>query len=155
MLSLPAFLANSSRRRFDTHVHPTPPPLPTDSAHLRPGMKILTAALVIVPAVFMVLALALQSQKVGLLWLLTSLACLVWGLCILRKEKWPGIACIVLAIGQFGLAVVLAVLFRNAPALSLALTPSVVVASCQGDFQPEQPKTGWRYLWNPAAPLED
>jgi hypothetical protein len=120
---------------------------------LRPALKLLTAALVILPAAFMVLALVLQSRTIGVLWLLASIVCLVWGLCILRRERWLGIACTILAVAQFGLAIVIGLFFRNAHLLPHM--PSTVVASCQGDFQTEQPKPGWRYLWNANGELGD
>jgi hypothetical protein len=30
-----------------------------------------------------------------------------------------------------------------------------IIASFRADFQPEQPKKGWRYLWNESGPLGD
>ena len=38
---------------------------------------------------------------------------------------------------------------------SQAVQASMVIASFQADFQPEQPRQGWRYYWNDQGPVGD
>jgi hypothetical protein len=150
-----ASLSTCARECSLIRVHPTPPPLPTDLVRPRPGVRMLTAAFALLPPGLMILAVVWPGKMLGALWLLSSLVCLLWAFWVWRRERWLGIVCSVLSLAQFTFALVMGLLLRNAGVPLFAHTPTVMVASFQGDFQPDQPKAGWRYLWNANAPVED
>src|SRR4051812_49896991 len=42
-----------------------------------------------------------------------------------------------------------------APRSIQAKEPTLVIASFQADFQPDQPREGWHYYWNASGPVGD
>jgi len=59
-------------------------------------VKRITVTLALLPLVFFGLAIGIQDFAVplGIAWLLCSVACLVWGICIVRIERRGGWLCI-------------------------------------------------------------
>jgi RNA polymerase sigma factor (sigma-70 family) len=84
----------------------------------------------------------------GIVWLLASIAALWWGVRTVQKKPALGWTFIAAAATQFVMMALSAVCF---PRFAELFTPSQpgIVASFKNDFQENEPKPGWSYLWNP------
>jgi len=88
----------------------------------------------------------------GIVWALGSAALLWWGIRTTRKNRLLGWSCVATASVQF---VLIAIIVACVPRIIDAITPppAGIVASFKNDFQVNEPKPGWSYLWNPAGAI--